>query len=103
MSKMKKEENRADLACVSPRLLRHFHGDEASQEHRPYIAMVRSSLLSIALLNVAAAFECDCSWRTKFSCPLDHDALDLDGDGHIDRHEAIDLNKAPASPPSLSG
>jgi len=62
-----------------------------------------ASLLSIALLTVAAAFECDCSWRTKFSCPLDHDALDLDGDGHIDRHEAIDLNKAPASPPSLSG
>ena len=40
-------------------------------------------------------FECDCSWRSKYACPLDElflTKIDRSGDGHIDRHEAIDLN-----------
>ena len=40
-------------------------------------------------------FECDCPWRSKYACPLDElflTKIDRSGDGHIDRHEAIDLN-----------
>ena len=35
---------------------------------------------------------CDCSWKAERACPLALDAIDMDHDSHVTRHEALDLD-----------
>jgi hypothetical protein len=56
--------------------------------------MRRAFKLSLALLGVSAVSAvCDCSWTKAWACPFDHGASDADGDGHVTRQEALDLNR----------